>query len=296
MIGVVAYPTHTISGPMQRGPFTIQALPDAPPVSGPLPLIVVSHGTGGSELGHHDSLTSLARAGFIAAAVQHPRDNYRDDSGFGTDLQTIGRAHHIVAFIDALLAHPKIGPLIDRSRIGMAGFSAGGYTTLLTIGGRPNFALRETYERAVPDDPLTRRARAAGDQRRAPGLEIVADKRVRAAFIMAPALGHVFDRAGLADIRVPVRLYRAGADEVLPHPMECRAGARDAAHAARIHGGRGGRPLHLPRPLLRGPRKHGAGNLQRSAGHRPRGLPRPAQCGDGGFLPPHPGGAVARDR
>ena len=98
------------------------------------------------------------------------------------------------------------------------GFSAGGYTTLLTIGGRPNFALREAYAQAVPDDPLTRRARAAGDQRRAPQLDIVADPRVRAAFIMAPALGHIFDQAGLAAVRVPVRLYRAGADEVLPHP------------------------------------------------------------------------------
>ncbi len=168
MPGVLVYPTLAAGAPMQRGLNMIDAVLDAAPAPGPFPLVVISHGTGGWELGHHDSLTALARAGFVAAALQHPRDNYRDDSGFGTDLQSIGRAHHIVAFIDALLAHPKIGPLIDRNRIGMAGFSAGGYTTLLTIGGRPNFALREAYARAVPDDPLTLRACRRRSTPRAP--------------------------------------------------------------------------------------------------------------------------------
>jgi predicted dienelactone hydrolase len=218
MQGVVVYPTRATGRPIERGPFTIDAVPDAAPVQDRFPLIIFSHGTGGSELGHHDSLTALARAGFVAAAIQHPRDNVRDDSGFGTDLQIIGRAHHIVAFVDGVLADPRFASGIDRTRIGIAGFSAGGYTALLSIGGRPNFALRADYARAVPDDPLTQRARAAEGRYSKPGLAIVAEPRVRSAFVMAPALGHLFDKEGLADVRVPVRLYRAGADEVLRHP------------------------------------------------------------------------------
>jgi predicted dienelactone hydrolase len=169
-------------------------------------------------MGHHDSLTALARAGFVAAAVEHPRDNYRDDSGFATDLQLVGRPHHIVALIDGVLTHGTAGSLVDRTRIGMAGHSAGGYTALLVAGAIPNFSLQEEYRRAVPYDPLRARADAAGSERRKPGLATVSDPRVRAIFLMAPALGFVFDRAALAKVTVPVRLYRASADELLAHP------------------------------------------------------------------------------
>jgi predicted dienelactone hydrolase len=216
MTGVIAYPTNVGGEPVLIGGNAINATLNVAPEPGPFPLVIISHGTGGWELGHHDSLTTLARAGFTAAAVRHPRDNYLDDSGFGTDLQSVGRSHHIVAFIDAVLAHPVLGPRIDRARIGMAGFSAGGYTSLLIIGARPNFALGDAYARAVPDDPLMHRARAVANPRRRPDLDVVADPRVRAAFIMAPALGFLFDPPALAGITVPIRLYRAGADEVLP--------------------------------------------------------------------------------
>jgi len=226
MPAVVFFPTRRQDGATQLGPFSIEAARGAVPAAGPFPLVVLSHGTGGSYLGHHDSLTALARAGFVAAAVEHPRDNFRDRSGFGTDLQLIGRPHHIVALIDGVLSHPAIGPLIDRARIGMAGFSAGGYTALLIAGAEPDFALVREYRRAVPDDPLTRRAGAGGLPRRRPDLRPVSDARVKALFLMAPALGYVFDRAGLAKVQVPVRLYRPAADEILRHPWNAERIAR----------------------------------------------------------------------
>jgi predicted dienelactone hydrolase len=218
MRAIVVYPAQAQGPATRRGPFIIDATANAAPAAGRFPLIVFSRGTGGSLLGHHDSLTALARAGFVAAAVEHPRDNFRDDSGFGTDLQLIGRPHHIVALIDGVMAHSTAGRLVDGTRIGMAGHSAGGYSALLIAGAMPNFALAEEYRRAVPYDPLRARADAAGQQRRRPDLAYVADPRVRAIFLMAPALGYVFDRAGLAKVQVPVRLYRPSADELLAHP------------------------------------------------------------------------------
>jgi predicted dienelactone hydrolase len=219
MPAIIVFPTKSGGGQTELGPFTIAARRDTTPAPGPFPLVVFSHGTGGSSLGHHDSLTTLARAGFVTAAVEHPRDNFRDDSGFGTDLQLIGRPHHIIALIDAVLTHPTIGPLIDRTAgFGMAGHSAGGYTGLLVAGAVPDFSLREAYRRGVPDDPLQKRADTAGAQRRKPNLQFISDPRVRAILLMAPALGYVFDRTGLAKVRVPVRVYRSAADEILPHP------------------------------------------------------------------------------
>jgi predicted dienelactone hydrolase len=205
-------------GPTDVGPFEVQAGFGAATAPGPFPLIVFSHGTGGSDLGHHDSMTALARAGFVAASVEHPRDNYRDDSAFGTDVQLSGRPHHIVALIDAILANPTFGPLIDRGRIGMAGHSAGGFTALEIAGAIPNVALSSAYQEAVPNDPLQQRADAAKPFRRRPDLQPISDPRVRAIFLMAPAIGYLLDRASLANVRVPVRLYRAGADEILINP------------------------------------------------------------------------------
>ncbi len=218
MPAIVVYPALAQGAPTQRGPVTLDAMANAAPAAGSFPLIVFSHGTGGSLMGHHDSLTALARAGFVAAAVEHPRDNFRDDSGFATDLQLVGRPHHIVALIDGVLAHAAAGRLVDRTRIGMAGHSAGGYTALLIARAVPNFTLQEEYRRAVPYDPLRARADAAGRERRKPDLAHVSDPRVRAIFLMAPALGYVFDRAALAKVTVPVRLYRPSADELLAHP------------------------------------------------------------------------------
>jgi predicted dienelactone hydrolase len=82
----------------------------------------------------------------------------------------------------------------------------------------PDFSLREEYRCAVPDDPYRKRADEAGSGRRKPDLKIVSDPRVRAAFVMAPAIGYMFDRAGRSKVEVPVRLYRPTADQMLVHP------------------------------------------------------------------------------
>jgi predicted dienelactone hydrolase len=226
MPAVVFYPTRDGSSSTQVGPYSVAAARGAAPAPGSFALIVHSHGTGGDHFNHHDTLSALARAGFVAAAVRHPRDNYLDSSGFATDLQLIGRAHHIVALIDAVLADRTFGPLVDKRRIGMAGFSAGGYTTLLIAGAVPDFSLAAEYRRAVPDDPYRARSEAADRQRGKLDLKVVADKRVRAAFVMAPAAGYVFDRAGLSKVDVPVRLYRPTADEMLLHPWHAERVAR----------------------------------------------------------------------
>lgn len=219
---IVAYPTRAAAGTTAVGAFTVAARRDAAPTPGSYPLIVLSHGARGSNLGHHDSLTALARAGFVAAAVEHPRDNLRDDSGFATDLQMIGRPHHIVALIDGLLAHATMGPLIDKERIGMVGHSAGGYTGLLVAGAVPDFSRAREYRAAVEANPALRpnlqRADAAGRERRKPGLQYVSDPRVRALVLWAPGFGYAFDRDALAKVHVPILLYRPSRDDLVPHP------------------------------------------------------------------------------
>src|SRR5229473_6869137 len=66
-----------------------------------LPLVVMSHGTGGSFEGHYDTALALAEAGFVVAAVTHTGDNYRDQSQF---RRLDNRPRHIKALIDYMLA------------------------------------------------------------------------------------------------------------------------------------------------------------------------------------------------
>ena len=42
------------------------------------------------ELGHHDLAAYLASHGFIAATLEHPKDNFIDDSGDGRPVVMIG--------------------------------------------------------------------------------------------------------------------------------------------------------------------------------------------------------------
>jgi predicted dienelactone hydrolase len=223
---IVVYPTQAAPGTTSVGPFTISAKRDAAPAPGPYPLIVFSHGSSGTNLAHHDSLTALAHAGFVAAAVEHPRDNTRDNSGFATDLQMIGRPHHIVAVIDGLLADPTMGPPIDKNRIGMVGHSAAGYTALLIAEAVPNFAPAREYRAVMEKNPALQqalqqalqRADAAGSQRRKPDLDYISDPRVRAAVLWAPGFGYAFDKDALSKVHVPILLYRPSRDDLVPHP------------------------------------------------------------------------------
>ncbi len=212
MVASAFYPSPIKSDkPTQMGPYAVDATPGLPIAEGRFPLLVLSHGHAGSHLGHHDLAAFLAHHGFIVATVEHPGDNYRDQSGFGSDTVLLGRPLQMSALMDATLASPRLGKHINASQIGAIGFSAGGYTVLTLAGAKPDFSLRDGYCERHPGD-----AELCGTALRMehPDLKAKADPRVKAVFAMAP-LGIFFDKAGLASVKIPVFLYAAGNDQVL---------------------------------------------------------------------------------
>ena len=74
------YPSQTLAKPMSMGPTTMTVAVNAPVNGKALPMIVMSHGTGGSYLGHFDTAIALADAGFVVVAMNHTGDNYADQS------------------------------------------------------------------------------------------------------------------------------------------------------------------------------------------------------------------------
>ncbi|HEV2223546.1 MAG TPA: hypothetical protein VGR84_11140 [Candidatus Acidoferrales bacterium] len=213
MQAAVFYPAGVKTRSTTMGPYVIDAASGAVMSPGAFPLIALSHGSGGNCWDLHDFATYLASRGFVVACVNHPGDNFQDHSGLGTDRVLIGRALQMSALIDAMLRDPTLGPHINPSHIGAAGFSAGGYTALLLAGARPNFDLLNDYCCAYPKDPEFCTGWRVRITR--PDLTLKSDPRVKAIFIMSP-VGIYFDRAALAGVHVRVRLWAAAADAVLP--------------------------------------------------------------------------------
>lgn len=211
----VWYPSAAPSTAFTAGPYEIHAAPNAPPEAGPHPVVLLSHGSGGSELGHADLAEALARRGYVVAAPRHLGDSYDRPDGRGTDRQLIGRPWQAVAALDAVLSDGRLSSIVDATRIGMAGFSAGGYTTLVMAGAVPDFRLNVAYCRAHADDrELCDENRSIATFVTRPGWALPIDHRVRAAVAMAP-LGVLFDANGLKDVTVPLRIYEADDDRVL---------------------------------------------------------------------------------
>lgn len=210
------------------------AAQDASLASAPakFPLIVLSHGTGGSALIMAWVGTALAAKGYIAAAVNHPGNNGTEAYtalGFSTWWE---RARDLSVVIDSMLADPMFGGHIDANRIGAAGFSLGGYTMIEIAGGitepaaftefcaspradgicksPPEFpTLLEDFEKlSKTDAEFQASLRHASDSYR--------DPRVRAVFAIAPALGPVFRPASLARIAIPVKIVAGQADTNVP--------------------------------------------------------------------------------
>jgi predicted dienelactone hydrolase len=69
------YPSDATPAETRVGLFTQTVAANAPPAGPSLPLVLISHGTGGSRESHADTAFALAEAGFVVAAVEHPGDN-----------------------------------------------------------------------------------------------------------------------------------------------------------------------------------------------------------------------------
>ncbi|WP_432378767.1 alpha/beta hydrolase family protein [Duganella sp. P38] len=214
------YPSQAATRPFTMGTTIMPVAPEAPIDGSALPMIVISHGTGGSMLDHHDTAIALADAGYVVAAVTHGGDNYADQR---RATYIMDRPVQISRVIDYMRTSWGGGGVIDAGRIGMFGFSAGGFTTLVNIGGKPDFARMAPMCRLHPSDFACQLMAKAGDSIAAPDQRDVWDKRIRAAVVAAPALGFTLSPDGLNNVRIPVQLWRAEDDVVLPHPRYAEA-------------------------------------------------------------------------
>jgi predicted dienelactone hydrolase len=248
------YPTQASPRVVAMGPFTLDVAIGGPPVDHVKALILLSHGIGGSELGHSVLAQALARDGYLVAALRHPGDNWQDHSLLERSPERYfdERPRQASRVIDAILADPawkaRIASDGQGPRVGALGHSAGGYTVLALAGARPDLARLRRHCSADAagaadasgaaegaEDPIfcglgrsgltTLPSPAAMPSRQ--------DGRVRAVVALAPA-GVLLTAESLAAVRPATLIYEAELDRFLVPRFHAEWVARQLP-AANLH-------------------------------------------------------------
>lgn len=201
--------------------------------SGSLPLILASHGTGGSALQMMWLGSELAKLGYVVAAVDHHGNSAAEDTfdarGFKLPWE---RAADLSVVADHVLADPVIGPLIDTGRIGAVGFSLGGYSVLSAAGAITDLERLERFcesqERDTVCDPQIEYPQAEEEfaifaQNDPVTISSLAshgksygDERIKAVVALAPALGQALTEDSLAGIDIPALIITGTEDITAP--------------------------------------------------------------------------------
>ncbi|MDV3434911.1 alpha/beta hydrolase [Stenotrophomonas sp. C2852] len=205
---------------------------DAPIAGKRLPTLLLSHGNGGSARTMGWLGTALARAGYLVIAVDHPGNNGADEMTLPGSVLSWLRADDLHAALAAVQADPVLGPHVDTDRLGVIGFSAGGYTALLAAGARPDLQRLLAFCHEHPDDGVCRpqqeaamhtmeaRVAAASSPALSPWISHANESRaipgVRAVLLLAPAIVQAFAPEQLSTLRQPVSIMLGEADTVAP--------------------------------------------------------------------------------
>jgi predicted dienelactone hydrolase len=229
-------PCVRASEPQTIGPLSFEGTADCPVAGDGLPLIVVSHGYGGSFLGHHDTATALADAGFVVVSFNHPGDNARDRSNAHRVRIFETRPLDVSRIITFMTRDWSERGRLDARAVGVFGFSRGAYAALAVAGAVPSTpasAKRFCQRGSAATAPVPCGELADAGAR----LQPVADTRVRAVVAADPL--NLFDGDGLHAMRVPVQLWASelGGDGVeRAHVEELRAGLPPAVDYRRVDG------------------------------------------------------------
>ena len=218
LTGAVWSPCDQPPQQMRVGMVTIAAARNCPVVGDRLPLIVMSHGSGGWFGAHRDTAAALADAGFVVAAIDHPGDNATDRSRIDTLSILTDRPTDIRRLTDFMLDRWPEAAKLDRGRIGFFGFSRGAYTGLVIAGGRLDIlGIAPLCAEGFIDGMCAEIGKG-----KFPAQRPAADGRFAAAVLADLEFGRAFTLEGLADVKVPIQLWASerGGDGVLPEDNE----------------------------------------------------------------------------
>jgi len=195
------------------------------------PVILFSHGFGGTARMMGWFGTALAREGYVVVAVDHPGNNALDTKTVAGAILSWERPGDLAAALEAVKSDPRIGPHLDLRRLGAAGFATGGFNALVSVGARVDMKRFLAFCRERPTDglcapqqefavTLDQAQRALASPELAGEVAHAGDdhsiRGVRAAFAIAPASIQALPPESLARIKVPVAIMLGDVDQLMP--------------------------------------------------------------------------------
>jgi predicted dienelactone hydrolase len=232
------YPTTAEAPDTPNTKFGHALAVDAPILGNSHPLVLISHGYSGWYGGHADLAMDLANAGYIVAAPSHTGNTFTDMSS-SVDQWALDRPRHISKVIDHLLARDETRNAIDANRIGVYGFSAGGFTVLSLIGGVPDFQHAEQHCTQWPTEFVCSEGMIdvllANKVDALPPQAWGHDPRIKAAAMAAPGLAFAYTEQSLANVEVPLQLWSAENDFSVPHATNAVALAEHLPQTPETH-------------------------------------------------------------
>jgi predicted dienelactone hydrolase len=198
----------------------------APHAEGASPVILVSHGAGGNAGQFGWIASALAAEGYVVVLPNHPGSTTGNASA-PEALRIWERPQDISAVLDALQADPERYPYMDLSRIGVLGFSAGGYTALALAGARVDPARLSSFcdqgGRGMSDCAFF--ARNGIDLHAAdlsPAAQDLRDPRIAFAVVVDPGIVETLTEESLAAIDLPMLVLNLGDEDLVPAPVHAR--------------------------------------------------------------------------
>jgi predicted dienelactone hydrolase len=206
--------------------FGIPAVKDAIPEAGRHPLVVISHGFGGSWRNQSWLAAELVRKGYIVASPNHPGTTTFDRRP-SEAAKLWERPLDIGHVVDALVGDPALAGDIAENRIAAIGHSLGGWTVMEVAGARfdterlktecgtyPDMIACEFFSMFGMSDTPENRTRHLDDSR---------DARIKAVVSLDLGLARGFTPESLASIAAPV-LILSGETDIQRIPAKLESG------------------------------------------------------------------------
>jgi predicted dienelactone hydrolase len=174
------------------------------PQEKPFPLVVISHGSGGTPLLYRTLARHLANNGFVVGIPEHPYNNRNDNSLAGTVENLVNRPRHIRSAIDWFFENKAFSPFLKSDAVAIIGHSMGGYTALALAGGIPTPLPREAEDGHVSH------------------IDVKPDPRVKTLVLLAPAAVWFGARGALSKVTIPILMLVGEKDKHTPYERHAR--------------------------------------------------------------------------
>lgn len=203
---------------------------NAPHKDGQFPAVIISHGAGGNAGQFGWIASELAQAGFVVILPNHPGTTTGDASAEAA-VRVWERPADVSAVLDEVTGSDAY-PYIDRARISVLGFSAGGYTAMALSGARvdPEKLARfcDGTDHGMSDCAfLAHFGIDLHSFNLSPAGQDLRDPRIQSAVIVDPGIVGTLTDDSLTEIDIPMLVLNLGDEGTIPSGV-------DASHAAAL--------------------------------------------------------------